>query len=236
MTGKNKLYILLAVLISLIFFMIAATCNLLQPKLDNRIIEEDESLIKSEEEIIEKDKEELEEIIEEELIIETDIDDKKTLAVIIDEKIYDGIYENLQQFEEDLKFDNYNIIEKIWNNDSPLELREYLKEIYLKSNSLMVGAFFIGDLPKAYYRVYYPETEECLERGPWEFITFEFYQDLDGEFGKSNPDSFKHEYTYDTHTGEIYNEIWIGVLPFTYDKEKTIDNINFYFVSYLEYN
>jgi hypothetical protein len=152
-----------------------------------------------------------------------------TIAIIVSAEIAHGVSESLGQFKVDLKADGYNIVEKIWSGGTPPQLRDYLADLHSNTTSDLVGAFLLGDLPKPYYRVYYPPYDVCPERGPYEFVSLEFYQDLDGYFDQVHVEEFRHSYTYDSHTGKIDNEIWVGVLPFVWDSSTTIAGINRYF-------
>jgi hypothetical protein len=149
-------------------------------------------------------------------------------VIIVDAEIHADITEALNQFQADLQAEGHSVIVHLWSGDNPEQLRAYLADLYSTATPQLVGAFLIGDLPKAYYRMYYPATSNCIERGPEEFITYEFFQDLDGIFSRENPDDLIHEYAYDSHTGNTDNEIWIGVLPYTWSHSTTVANINHY--------
>ncbi|MFC1948512.1 hypothetical protein ACFLXY_11410, partial [Chloroflexota bacterium] len=152
----------------------------------------------------------------------------KMIAILIGSNIADGISQLINQFEDDLHNDGYVVVEKIWHKGDCHQVRNYLIDLYSSETSELVGAYLIGDIPFAYFNLYYPASENTLERGPWEFITMEYYQDLDGEWNKINPQILWNENAFDSHTGKTDNEIWISVLPFFKDISTTIEKINLY--------
>jgi hypothetical protein len=153
----------------------------------------------------------------------------KKVVLIVDSEIEPDIRDSLEQFSHDLEIDRYTVIKHILVENSPEELRAYLFDLYQDSTPPLFGAIFIGNIPKPYFRIYYPESNGCPERGPYEIISFQFYQDLNGTYSCSNPENCNHTGCYDTHSGEIDSEIWVSVLPFYLDRETTIDRINSYF-------
>lgn len=153
----------------------------------------------------------------------------KSVVLVIDPNIVAGIRDSLSQFKADLHLDGYNVIEHILMESTPSELRSYLYDIYQTSTPQLVGAILIGNIPKPYFRYHYPASSGCLERGPYECISFQFYQDLDGVFSCSNPGGCFHPGCYDTHSGSIDSEIWVSVLPHYFNWITTINSINSYF-------
>lgn len=151
-----------------------------------------------------------------------------SIVLLIDANIYKGINNSINQFARDLRCDGYNVIINVSTMQTPEEIRNYLAHQHETASPSLIGAFLIGDIPLPYYRLYIPGNG-CAERGPEEYISFQFYQDLDGDYAQLNPDSCDHPSCYDSHTGQIDSEIWISVLPFAIDTTDTIDKINYYF-------
>jgi len=159
----------------------------------------------------------------------------KSVVLIVDPAIETGIRDSITQFTTELSLDGYNVIKHILAETSPDELRSYLHNTYQNTTPPLVGAILIGDIPKPFFRFYYPASSGCLERGPTECISFQFYQDLDGIFSCSDPESCDHPGCYDTHSGSIDSEIWVSVLPFYLDQVTTVDRISRYFLKNHEY-
>ena len=157
----------------------------------------------------------------------------KTVVLLIDADISEGIDDSVDQFARDLRHDGYDVITKISTMQTPEEIRGYLAQLH-ETDPDLAGAFLIGDIPLPYYRLYYP-GDGCPERGPEEYISFQFYQDLDGDYARLNPDDCYNSGCYDSHTGKIDSEIWVSVLPFAIDTADTIEKINQYFQKNHEY-
>ena len=62
-----------------------------------------------------------------------------------------------------------------------------------------------------------------------------FYEDLDGEFSTQHAQLCAHDSCFDTHQGETYYEIWVGVLPFHKSHAATVEGINQYLDKNHEY-
>jgi hypothetical protein len=136
----------------------------------------------------------------------------------------------------DLGKDGYSVIQKTWETGDCQQLREFLSGIHSNTTIDLVGAYLIGNLPMAYFYVYYPATETSpYEIGPDTFINLNYYQDLDGEWNRIHPEKLSTTNTFDSHIGKIDNEIWIGVLPFWVNISTTISKINAYFAKNHEY-
>lgn len=153
----------------------------------------------------------------------------KTIVLLIDPNIYKGTKSSLKQFRSDLELEGYNVVIKVSTMQTPEEIRGYLANLYETVSPGLVGAFLIGDIQRPHYRLNIPSDDECPGRGPEEYISFQFYQDLDGSFGRLDPGACINPGCYDSHTGKIDSEIWISVLPFAIDTADTINKINYYF-------
>jgi hypothetical protein len=114
---------------------------------------------------------------------------------------------------------------------TPEEVRDYLKRIYATASPPLKGAILIGDIPKPRYRLFVPAKSGCnlADRGPEEYISMEFYQDLNGTYSQGDPSKCGHAGCYEGHTGAVGSEIWVSVLPFLTSDGTTIEKVNQYF-------
>jgi hypothetical protein len=139
--------------------------------------------------------------------------------IIINTALYDEIRSTLDQFIEDLIADNYDVAVIKVSGGTPEELRDLLKDEYYLG---LKGCVLIGDLPVAWYE------SECWEKKEHEEFPCDlFYMDLDGVFTDSDADGI-----YDTHTGEVTPEIWLGRLtasPLTMGGVNEIELLKNYF-------
>ncbi len=154
-----------------------------------------------------------------------------TIALVIDSGIYPEIAASVAQFEADLAGEAYAVIVKESGMSTPEEVRDYLRDTYATASPPLEGAILIGDIPKPRYRLFVPAKAGCnvADRGPEEYVSMQFYQDLDGVYSRSDPGSCDHAGCYDSHTGAVGSEIWVSVLPFLTDDATTIDRVNRYF-------
>jgi hypothetical protein len=154
-----------------------------------------------------------------------------TIALVVDAGIYPGIAASVAQFEADLAGEAYAAVVKESSMRTPEEVRAYLKDTYETASPPLEGAILIGDLPRPRYRLFVPARAGCnvADRGPEEYVSMQFYQDLDGVYSRSDPGSCDHAGCYDGHTGDVGSEIWVSVLPFLTDDATTIDSVNRYF-------
>ncbi len=154
-----------------------------------------------------------------------------TIALVIDADIYAGIAGSVAQFRADLAGEAYAVVVEESTMLTPEEVRAYLKSTYETASPQLEGAILIGDIPKPRYRLFVPAQAGCnpVDRGPEEYISMQFYQDLDGTYSRSDPGSCSHAGCYDGHTGAIGSEIWVSVLPRLTDDATTVEKVNQYF-------
>jgi hypothetical protein len=69
------------------------------------------------------------------------------VALLVDPQLVAQIRSNLSQFEEDLCSANYTVIERTSDFTTPLEVRNYLSELYLQTDGKIEGVIFIGEIP-----------------------------------------------------------------------------------------
>jgi PKD repeat protein len=140
-------------------------------------------------------------------------------AVIVNTTLYDQIREALDQYIEDLVADEYTVkLIKITGGTAE-DMRSLLAGEYALG---MAGCVLIGDLPIAWY-----ESECWDEKEHEEFPCDLFYLDLDGQFTDTDADGI-----YDTHTGDITPEIWLGRLtasPLTMGGSNEVELLKNYF-------
>lgn len=153
-----------------------------------------------------------------------------TVAILVDPLLVNSIRSGLSQFENDLCIENYTVIEKQSDFVTPPEIRDYLAELYNRTQKRLVGAILIGDIPYAYQWI---DIENTIPPRREEIISYQYYCDLDGTF-RSSPGYVSpggNIYSYDIHTGNVDWEIWIGVFPlYKGDLQRTGEAINRYFL------
>lgn len=156
----------------------------------------------------------------------------RTVVLVVDPALAGGIRSGLDQFEKDVCADGYSVLERRAGFGTPPELRTYLAGVWARPNRQLVGAILIGNLPHAYQWVTLTSTNPSIPSTSEEVISFQYYADLDGTFGQSAgyTSAGKHSYSYDTHTGNVGWDIWVGVLPmYSGDAAKTIDALQRFF-------
>ncbi len=154
------------------------------------------------------------------------------MSIVVDSLVLAGIRKNLTQFEDDLTKQDYTVIERMYDFKNPVELRNYLSQVYTITKKKLAGTILIGKIPYAYQYIQLYSANPNITNAPEEVISYQYYSDLDGVFsasaGYTSPG--KHQYSFDTHTGNLDWEIWVGVLPYYKgDQTKTIDALNRYF-------
>ncbi|RKX28674.1 MAG: hypothetical protein DRP47_03700 [Candidatus Zixiibacteriota bacterium] len=140
-------------------------------------------------------------------------------GIFIDSALYDQVQTSIELYVIDLTGEGYDV--KVYSicGGNPSDLRAFLYDKYLEG---MVGCVFIGDLPVAWY-----ETDFGDPPSHAEFPIDLYYMDLDGVFTDADVDGI-----YDTHTGNVTPEIWMGRLtasPLTMDGANEVDLLNDYF-------
>ena len=121
---------------------------------------------------------------------------KPLVMVIVNSSIYPTIEPSLNQYAVDVENAGFsvNITETNQLSDkTPKGIRECLRRAM---NQDLVGAFFVGDVPEAWYEV-----------DGKNFPTDMYYRDLNGFWADLDSDE-----VYDEHSGDILPEIWVGRL------------------------
>lgn len=157
---------------------------------------------------------------------------QKTVVLLIDTSFIEGIRHNVRQYAQDLCADGFTVIERGSTFHDPGAIRAYLSQMYAHTNGQLSGALLIGDIPYAYQWLRVEFTNPNIPPLEEEVISFQYYADLDGQFGRSTSyiSPGGHPYSFDIHSGETDWEIWIGVLPmYKGDYVLTTQAINAYF-------
>lgn len=157
---------------------------------------------------------------------------QKYVALLVDPALITGIRTSLSQFERDLCNAKYSVVEYGMGFSTPEDLRYYLIGLNAATNQRLAGSILIGNLPRAYQWVTLTSTNPNIPSSSSEAISYQYYADLDGVFaaspGYGSPGG--HPYSFDTHTGDIDWESWVGILPmYKGDYGLTSDAVNRYF-------
>jgi hypothetical protein len=157
---------------------------------------------------------------------------ESSVAVFIQPELVKGIQESLNQYGHDLCADGYAVVLRISDFTTPAELRAHLAELYASTRPPLEGALLIGNPPHAYQWFTMTFTNPDIPPKSEEFISFQYYADLNGVFEASpvysSPNG--HAFSYDIHRGEVDWEIWIGVLPlYKGEVPATIEALKRYF-------
>lgn len=122
------------------------------------------------------------------------------VVVLVEEGLMSSLNASITLFAHDLEMSEYTVKVVKGNWTHPSSVRDLLKDE--RANGL-VGAILVGDIVEAWC--------EILDGGPsWgvqEFPTDLYYMDLDGTWADFDRDSL-----YDTHSGKVDPEIWVGRL------------------------
>ncbi|MDJ0807738.1 MAG: hypothetical protein QNJ78_13005 [Gammaproteobacteria bacterium] len=155
----------------------------------------------------------------------------RSVAIVVEPALLNTIRSRLSRFEADLCTRGYNTLEHNAGFTNSAAVRNYLQSLQGEPERNLIGAILIGDIPHAYQWVTLHSANPSIPDSKEEAISFQYYADLDGVFGKS-PDYTSpggHSNSYDIHSGTVDWEIWIGVLPgYKGDLAKTASAINRY--------
>ncbi len=148
-----------------------------------------------------------------------------SVAVLVDPSIEGAIQDELSVFVSDLSNDGLLTTIHSVTESTPPQLRSYLQGLYNDPAIDLVGAILIGSVPTPRYYIYYPAAGQP-QRGPWNGASYQYYEDLDGDFQLRDTS----QWLYDDHTGDVESEIWISVLPPLASYDETIPAIQQYFL------
>jgi hypothetical protein len=156
----------------------------------------------------------------------------RAVLLLVEKDLLRDLRAPLDRFGDDLCAAGYTALEKAATFTTPAEVRSFLGSVQSQSTPALNGAILIGNLPHAYQYVTLNSSNPNIPPTNEEVISFQYYADLDGFFTKSagyvSPGA--RQYSYDSHTGKVDWEIWIGALP-TYKgrRTETIDALKRYF-------
>ncbi len=164
-------------------------------------------------------------------------DYQQTIILLIQEEYLEPLTIPLDQFTQDLCQDQYQVRIKTADFETPEQIRSYLSDMFFgEPSDNLIGAILIGDIPYAYQQITIKYNSPDIPPRIQEFISLQYYADLDGEFLLSddyqpvNELAPRGEPIFDTHQGETDWEIWISVMPpYQGDPELTLDALLRYF-------
>ena len=145
------------------------------------------------------------------------------IDIIVNQHLYPQIESVLNIYIVDLALEGYQVnLYTALETQSPASLRTLLQDDWLYHD--IIGAIFIGDLAVPWY--------EMTEPSGWggnhvEFPCDLYFMDLSGNWGDADLDG-----RYDSHTGSLAADIWIGRLVpsrMTYYGATEINTIKNYF-------
>ena len=137
------------------------------------------------------------------------------ILVVVNSSIYDAIYNpSLKQYISDLEAEGYGVTLTKYTSGTAEELKEYLKLF-----PGLKGALFIGDLPIAWFEI----GSDFGQIGYTNFPCDLFYTDLDGNWQDTDNNGM-----YDTHTGNMGPEIWLGrITTYLLTSAPSMDQVGF---------
>ena len=156
----------------------------------------------------------------------------RAVLVLIEKDLVPDLRSELDRFGADLCSAGYTALEKASTFTTPAEVRAFLVSTNGQPGPTLNGAILIGNLPHAYQFVTLASSNPSIPSTNEEVISFQYYADLDGSFGKSaayvSPGG--RTYSYDQHTGKSDWEIWVSVLPsYKGQRSATISALKRYF-------
>ena len=129
----------------------------------------------------------------------------KSVLINIDNETFNGIEATIVEFASLLSDEGYKVIIHPITESTPVELRDYIRELYT-SESMLTGAIFVGEFPHAFTVAQFPFGRSAA-------LSMEFYQDLDGNYSPTEWSLSQGEYFYMSHYGSVESEIWTSVIP-----------------------
>jgi hypothetical protein len=147
-------------------------------------------------------------------------DDSRLVNLLINDGIYPYLTDLLTEYIQDLEGWRYGVAVDRVQGGSPEEIRAHLQA---QLPSGLVGAVFLGSLPVPWYQMVDDWDNSGTRNDPLdlyeEFPCDLFYMDLDGtwldtlqRYGTWDSLVPGSDGSYDTHTGAITPEIWVGRL------------------------
>ncbi|MCJ7424898.1 dockerin type I domain-containing protein [Candidatus Bathyarchaeota archaeon] len=122
------------------------------------------------------------------------------IYVLVETSLFGGIEASLIQYAKDLEFiDGFSVRIYTVSTDNATAIRSFLQQALPIG---LVGCLLVGDIPEAYYEYANYESGTHII-----FQTDLYFMDLDGVWNDTDGNGW-----YDTHSGEVCAEIWVGSL------------------------
>jgi len=133
------------------------------------------------------------------------------ILLVVEDSLYASIKTKLQRFVQDLQKEGWGVLVYRFGSGTPQSLRAYLRSRYKEKGGL-AGALLIGDIPYIVYEMM--QSWYGTDREYEDFPCDIFYMDLDGSWSDSKTDESVQPGNgkYDTRSGDIGLEIWVGRL------------------------
>jgi hypothetical protein len=134
-----------------------------------------------------------------------------TVVILTDSSIASSLTSEISELVTNLGSEGYTVMTYLVSGGTPEDLRSFLYGLY-NSHSIE-GALFIGDLPVPWFQI----EDDFNKYGYKEWPIDLFYMDLDGTW----LDTLKRagsvmvpgqDTVYDTHSGDMFPEIYVGRL------------------------
>jgi hypothetical protein len=134
------------------------------------------------------------------------------LVLVVEDSLYPSIKTKLQRFVSELGAEGWTVLVSRFLSGTPQGLRSFLRTRYREKGGL-AGAVFIGDIPYVVYEM----MEDWNDGNGRQYDDFPcdlYYMDVDGVWSDSLSDGSvqPNNGKYDTRSGDIGLEIWVGRL------------------------
>ena len=133
------------------------------------------------------------------------------ILLVVEDSLYASIKTKLQRFVQDLQKAGWSVLVYRFGSGTAQSLRSYLRSRYKEKGGL-AGALFIGDIPYIVYELM--QSWDNTNREYEDFPCDIFYMDVDGSWSDTltDEDVQPGNEKYDTRSGDIGLEIWVGRL------------------------
>lgn len=134
------------------------------------------------------------------------------ILLVVEDSLYASIKTKLQRFVQDLQKEGWGVLVYRFGSGTAQSLRAYLRSRHKEKGGL-AGALFIGDIPYIVYEM----MQSWDNNTSWEYEDFPcdiYYMDVDGAWSdsKTDQDVRPGNGKYDTRSGNLGLEIWVGRL------------------------
>lgn len=133
--------------------------------------------------------------------------EKDNILIVVYQKSYNPITKNyFMTYVDDLESEGWGVrLVTSTNNDDHVVFRDYLIQEW--NDNYIQGAFFIGNLPVAWYEM--PMLNDDGDTTNWNFFPSDIYfMDVDGVWIDKERDNG----IYDDHSGAVYPDIFVSRL------------------------